>query len=579
MKISKRYFLFLVFLIGSQELCLARRLPTKLKALDADTATSLVAKHRQKRSISAILFGAALFASIANIAFDITLQVKGCCLLYPDACEYQDQFDAAKLTLDTTSGNIDAKWGLAQNLLTYVQYSSSRNEEISLELKRITQSYENILETIDPEIINKYNNISNGLKEEIEASNQTVLNWNNAELDTAFTSLMETSIGRLQMISGLLGVIAEGSMTYLWNWYKTVKIKTFIKSSSGSALTNVQNNKALRIIGTVDADSYITETAVARRKADVAVSRGARAMAFAANAMYVVQVGVEIWMAILKVQQCKDVRDNVRDAYHKIQPEIAEMDELYDEVSDHYDNLTMTYSDIKTQISSEEFFGYLESIKNLTEGSSVQSPATATTATTIENFIDTIGATTDYQTIWNMQGDLIGALESITFTLDCYYKKVQAYTVITNRCQSGEDTLREIYDTVTEEFDTNDNACTVNASLVYTSFEDVQTYSNAMATEGGYNADCLLNNAVLQDSVCSKKCTGATDATIAEDLSLTTAYVSAFIENCPDSCPLTPAETDRVCMFKGFRMSLEQMVAAYPNNDPADVEAAYNSCP
>jgi len=580
MELSRRYVIFLVFLIGSQELCLARRLPTKLKGLNADSATSLVAKHRQKRSISAVLFGAALFASIANIAFDIALQIEGCCSLYSSACEYQDRFDADKRTITTTSGNIDRKWALAQNLLTYVQYSSARNEELSLELRRITQTYENIIETIDPEIINRYNNISNALEGEIEANNATVLAWNNADLNTAFSSLMETATGRLQVLSGLLGVIAEGSMTYLWNWYKTVKIADFVRNNHGPALVNVNNAKAQRMIGAQNSDSYIRETARAQRAAEAGVGRGARAATFAARAMYAVQIGVEIWMAILRVQQCEQVRDKVIEAYNTMHPQVSQVQALYVEVSDHLDNLTSTYSDIKTQISSDRFFGWLESIKNLTTTSSVVSPATATTAATIDNFIDTIHATTDYHTIWNMQGDLIGALQTVTFTLDCYYKKIQAYTVISNRCERGEGPLRVIYDTVIAEFDTNDDACAVNASLVYTSFEDVQTYSNSMATEGGYHEDCFLNNAVLQDSVCTKKCEGFTNTVIASQLSISLSYVAAFEENCPVSCPLTPAEINQLCMMKtALGATLQQLqTMLFSDKDPAVVEEAYNNC-
>lgn len=302
-------------------------------------------------------------------------------------------------------------------------------------------------------------------------------------------------------------------------------------------------------------------------------------MTVAANIMYLVQIGVEIWMAILKIQQCEQVRDQVKEAYEKIQPEVDEMVDLYNDVTVHYNNLTASYAFIKAQISSEEFIGYLESIKDLNDASSVQSSTTATTTATIQNFIDTIGTTTDYNDVWNKQGDLVTALESITFTLDCYYKKTQAYTVISNRCQSGDGTLANIYTTVTTEFDTNDNSCAVNASLVYTSFEDVQTYSNAMAAEKGYNEDCLLNDAVLQDSVCSKACEGTDDAQIASDLSISTAYVNAFKDLCPDSCPLTPAQTSQLCMFKGFGMSLEQIIAAYSDNSAAVVEATYHSCP
>ena len=53
---------------------------------------------------------------------------------------------------------------LVDNLLTYVQWSSKRNGDIALEMKRITQVYEDIVETIDPQALNGFRHISDQLK-------------------------------------------------------------------------------------------------------------------------------------------------------------------------------------------------------------------------------------------------------------------------------------------------------------------------------------------------------------------------------------------------------------------------------
>ncbi len=60
--------------------------------------------------IVAILVGASIVASLANLGFDIYLHIKGCCGVYPSACRYRDEFDRLKKSLSTKSRNIDNIW-------------------------------------------------------------------------------------------------------------------------------------------------------------------------------------------------------------------------------------------------------------------------------------------------------------------------------------------------------------------------------------------------------------------------------------------------------------------------------------
>ena len=108
--------------------------------------------------------------------------------------------------------------------MTYVQYSATKNDEIALELKRILSAYENTIETVDPNIINLYNNKTEEIKAQVQKKNETVIGWTYAEVNTEFNSLFDTSLGRLQALSGLIGLIAEGALTYMWNWYKTNRV-------------------------------------------------------------------------------------------------------------------------------------------------------------------------------------------------------------------------------------------------------------------------------------------------------------------------------------------------------------------
>jgi len=73
-------------------------------------------------SIGAVLFGAALFVSLANIGFDIYLMIEGCCGLYPDACEYQEKFNTTRGNIETTSNLIDQKWLESKNQWAFSPY-------------------------------------------------------------------------------------------------------------------------------------------------------------------------------------------------------------------------------------------------------------------------------------------------------------------------------------------------------------------------------------------------------------------------------------------------------------------------
>jgi hypothetical protein len=76
----------------------------------------------------AILVGASIVASLANLGFDIYLHIKGCCGVYPSACRYRDEFDRTKKTLTAKSRNIDNIWtnGIFSILLNHsLQHSFS----------------------------------------------------------------------------------------------------------------------------------------------------------------------------------------------------------------------------------------------------------------------------------------------------------------------------------------------------------------------------------------------------------------------------------------------------------------------
>ena len=66
---------------------------------------------------------------------------------------------------------------------------------------------------------------------------------------------------------------------------------------------------------------------------------GRQAIKWAGNVFLAVQIGLDIWMSVLKVRQCLDTRNKVRAAYYQIAPQVQNMNNLLVEVNGHYNNL------------------------------------------------------------------------------------------------------------------------------------------------------------------------------------------------------------------------------------------------
>ena len=111
-------------------------------------------------------------------------------------------------------------------------------------------------------------------------------------------------------------------------------------------------------------------------------------------------------------------------------------------------------------MSNEEFIGYLEDIKELSDGASTQTSELQKASLDITTYITTINTTQNGKAFEEQQTTLIKALGNITFTLDCYQKKVKTFQVSTEQCASGKHGhLADIFNQVSQDFETNAQSC------------------------------------------------------------------------------------------------------------------------
>lgn len=118
------------------------------------------------------------------------------------------------------------------------------------------------------------------------------------------------------------------------------------------------------------------------------------------------------------------------------------------------------YDDVKSQVTGDDFLDYLAQIKNMTDDY-----GNTNASTTLESFISGIAAA-DESTMYNLQTSLFEALDEVEFVYDCLLRKAKAFANSASSCQSGSDTLENIYTSVVSSLGTNDGECNTTVCIL-----------------------------------------------------------------------------------------------------------------
>ena len=114
--------------------------------------------------VGAVLMGISIFLMLANIAFDIYLQIEGCCGLFPVACDYAEEFEEITDDLKMRADRMNTEYTISMNLLEYISRTNQNNGDIWVELSRILILTERVITRIDPKLMTRFNNQSMLLK-------------------------------------------------------------------------------------------------------------------------------------------------------------------------------------------------------------------------------------------------------------------------------------------------------------------------------------------------------------------------------------------------------------------------------
>jgi len=530
-------------------------------------------KPKEKRLVLAILFAISIFATLANLAFDLYLQIKGCCGIFPVACTYRDEFNVIKDDLKKRADTMNDDYTVCTNLLEYIRGVNQNNQDIWAELLRIMVLQKRIITTLDTEILNKYNNKSTELKIALEGHNRTIAMWGEAEITTdyngVFSSVKTAAIGLAPLV-GMLGFAAIKSGI---QWYKGYKIAQTVKSNAHLLSSST---KASKVLGVSSVNTYVKGTVNAQTKAVSAASKMSKFAKFASGAMSVVAIGLEIYMAIQKVKACETVRDNAKNARDTLKPEQAKFKVTEDQLVEFEANLTQSYGYAKGNVSSDVFLNHTMLLKKLAQGADVQPDDLKAASVNIQKFHDSIRGANKDATI-NLQKSLITAMKSIEYTWDCFDKKISTVTYVYDHCKRGTNTLNWLFTNAAKSFLAFSNKCTNSLGHTYVTFAETDTYVSGRMDAEGYLKDCILNNVDVRLLVCSQYAQDYPNAEIASMNELTLIQANYIISKCPPAS-VTPMVATLICA-ENFKHNLAATKTRYHKYNQDEVTTTYNNCP
>ena len=106
-------------------------------------------------------------------------------------------------------------------------------------------------------------------------------------------------------------------------------------------------------------------------------------------------------------------------------------------------------------MTREDVLAWLDGSKNLTSGAE---HVNQTTVNTIETFIRDINGANVANTK-KLQKQLIGALESVKYDIQCLEKKQHALATVLHKCRAGAETLEALYSDASRTYNLNQQSC------------------------------------------------------------------------------------------------------------------------
>jgi len=150
---------------------------------------------------------------------------KGCCGLHPSYCSNRKEFENRQKQIKARSAIMDKDWLAVKTKLAQIKLVNNNNQIIFRNVRRVTLASKLTVETLDPNVIAKMNNVANELKKALRAKNNTVAQYGINEIGKELEKTEDGSKTELLDATGLGGFgMKEGMIKMTADMFKLVKL-------------------------------------------------------------------------------------------------------------------------------------------------------------------------------------------------------------------------------------------------------------------------------------------------------------------------------------------------------------------
>lgn len=508
----------------------------------------------------------------------VTSLAKGCCGLKPWICRSEKEFKNRQYDIKRKSASMDRDWIRVKKILANIKVANNDNSKIYSHVRRITLSSSGTIEILDPEIIVKFNNVSNELKKAIEHKNQTVLNYGINELQVEYdkkktgteTALLDASgIGGFGMSTGYLKMTAD-----MFRLIKLDSVAKFMETKVGGFL-----NKAKLGVSKLFGFHYLQELG----KQNKILGGVLKAFTFYNNylslhgGVFKLMEGFNKLVGwITDLAGCGKRGNQIRNSLKKLKKDHVKINDAYRKLQKYKREVNKNWVTVRRQISSDGLLTNLRSIEDIARQSSTQSTKLKRALAEIVSFRVGIKRANAATTI-RLQKRLIHALSNIKFSMDCYRKKLAVYEAVHKRCKLGQASFQELYIQALIDFKANTMSCRGETGLPYTSKPDVLKYVKVKANKEKFEINCLLNSGVKKALTCESFNEGYSHSQVASLLQLELNVVRQYEATCATPV-LTPIDVSEICTLKTDNVHVHEIYSKFPRIEKTKVRTAYGKC-
>jgi len=568
--------------------------PPELKPPDSkppDFSDEHNARSNQKKSLGVALLG----VSLISAGLDIYKQEAGCDHIAPKLKSNFEKINQLQTQLRADSKQINLDWN---PIVSSENYFSRLNGQMLLlqnQAARLDILRYDIVTLLDTNIVSKIDLTTRQLKNEIDAFNMTTDLSDPSFLVARFYAQSQYALmvsAKLLPIGFWMGNKAFGPS--ISKWFSKHMSERFAKNNPGRIAKMIKhyqtsggffsNTRAKFSKWLKNKPSYkymkIKLTLSAANKARWTTAKK-WISGFGKSAIVGLFLAYEVFNMYKFVKECEKKEKKSEEMISTLQESRKNVTILRSNMTVLKTKIEGNYTIILQELQRYKFHQYVIEVQNTSSNAQHQNETNTLAESGLQSFLDGINSTIingdiKYAKVTQLVDQLLDAFRNVSYSLDCYQRKLSVIVQITDDCAAGHSTYQQLWEKVKKLEGSVLKKCIVNEK--YLSKSEVKGIVRSLMVVRKKSKICIRNNKGKLDRVCGNWLSGMSNVDNKDNVGqVTLDDIQYFIKLCPPS-DTTPAIKTSTCTKKSEGTSLREVKILFYKFNFNQIESVYTGC-